>query len=176
MTRRIVALGLTLLTLAMIVAVGMPATASAGVTLNSYEKQLLSLINKERTDRGLSKVYANSTLTKAARSHSREMGEKQYFSHNSYGGETFKQRVIRFGYTYKGYTYWKVGEDIYWGSGLHASPVAVFDSWMASSTHRAVLLAKSFRAAGVGAVKCEGGYAGCDDCVWFYTLDLGRRY
>ena len=175
MTRRI-ALSLALMAIALLVAVGAPSTASAGVTLNSYEKQLLSLVNKERTARKLPKVYVNTALTKAARAHSREMGDKQYFSHNSYNGETFKTRIIRFGYTYKGYTYWKIGENIGWGSGLYASPVAVVKSWMASSGHRAVLLTKSFRAAGLGAVKCEDGYGSCDDPVWFYTLDLGRRY
>lgn len=175
MTHRIT-ISLALVIFAALFLVGAPATASASVTLNGYEKQILSLINAERSERGLAKVSVNATLTKAARAHSREMGDKQYFSHNSYNGESFSKRLIRFGYTYKGYRYWKVGETIYWGSGLYASPVNVVDQWMRSSTHRAVILTKVFRNVGIGAVKCEEGYKSCDEDAWFYTLDLGRRY
>ncbi len=75
----------------------------------------------------------------------------------------------------KGFSYWKVGENIYYGSGIWSSPVAVVDAWMKSKTHRAVILTKVFRDIGVGAVKTEDGYGNIDGSVWFFTLDLGRR-
>ncbi len=151
----------------------LPSTAAA-LTLTDYEAQILALVNQERAARDLPALTANAKLTRAARHHSAEMGERQYFAHNSFSGEQWNKRIARFGYGPKGCTFWKVGENIFWGSGLYASPVNVVDEWMASPPHRRVILTRAFRAAGVGAVECQSGYAGCDD-VWFFTLDLGRR-
>lgn len=152
----------------------MPAAAPA-LTLNKYETQILKLVNAERTKRGLAPVGINEKLTRAARSHSAEMGARQYFSHNSANGERFSSRIIRFGYTPYRCRYWKVGENIFWGSGLVASPVNVVDRWMSSPAHRGVILTSTFRSAGIGAVRCASGYSSCDGTVWFFTLDLGRR-
>ena len=154
----------------------LPATALATpAPLNSNEQMLLTLVNKERTKRGLAKVHINARLLTAARAHSKEMGTRQYFSHDSANGESFSKRLIRYGYKRSGYSYWKVGEDIYYGSGLSSSPVAVVAAWMASPGHRAVILTKAFRDIGVGAVVCSSGYANCTHPVTFFTLDLGRR-
>ena len=38
-------------------------------------------------------------LQKAARVHSREMIDRDYFSHDSYNGEPFFERLKRYGYT-----------------------------------------------------------------------------
>lgn len=78
-----------------------------------------------------------------------------------------RQRIVRHGYTREGYRVWKAGENIALGAGLSSSPVLIVDKWMKSSMHRAVILTKSFRDLGVGAVS--------DGTVWFFTLDLGRR-
>ena len=163
-----------LLALAAVLFASLPAAASAGVSLNSYEKQLLKCINHERTSRHLAKLRVNAKLVNAARSHSADMGEKQYFDHNSPSGETWSRRIVRHGYTREGYRTWKAGENIAWGAGLYSSPVAIVDLWMKSSMHRAVILAKDFRDLGVGAVSCNG-YGSVDGPVWFFTLDLGRR-
>jgi uncharacterized protein YkwD len=148
---------------------------ASAVTLNKYEKQVLALVNKERATRHLSKLTVNTKLMKAARAHSTQMGRKQYFTHKSASGQSWSKRIIRFGYKKRGYRYWKVGENLFWGAGLYSSPVNVVDEWMASRAHRKVILTKVFRNAGVGAVKCSGGYGGCTEDVWFFTLDLGRR-
>lgn len=150
------------------------AAPAASVTLNDYEKQVLALVNKERTERHLAKLTVSAKLTNAAREHSTEMGLMQYFAHNSASGETWSKRIIRFGYTPKGCRYWKAGETLFWGAGLCSSPVNVVDSWMASPSHRKTILTKVFRQAGVGAVR-SSGYGECTEDVWFFTFDLGRR-
>ncbi len=152
-----------------------PATVSAAVSLNDYEQQVLALVNAERAAHKLPKLAPNAKLTKAARSHSKEMAQKQYFSHDSFSGESFSARIISFGFTPKNCRYWKVGENIFWGAGLYASPVNVVDQWMASPSHRKVLLTKSFRVAGVGAVVSEQGFGDVDSGAWFFTFDTGRR-
>ncbi len=90
-------------------------------------------------------------------------------------GETWSSRIVRYGYTRQGCSYWKAGENIYYGAGLYSSPCLVVRAWMASPAHRAVILTKVFRDIGVGAVKTDDGYGNIDGVVWFFTLDLGRR-
>jgi len=163
-----------LVALATLVFGSLPATASASVSLNSYEQQLVKAINHERTSRGLATLRVNVKLVDSARSHSADMGDRQYFDHNSPSGETWSRRIVRHGYTRTGYRVWRAGENIGWGAGLYSSPVAVVGQWMKSSMHRAVILTKSFRDIGVGAVSCDG-YGSVKGQVWFFTLDLGRR-
>lgn len=164
-----------LVALAALLFAAMPAAASATVTLNSYEKQVMTLVNQERAKRGLVKLRVNAKLVTAARAHSTDMGEQQYFQHNAPGGETWSQRIIRFGYKREGYRFWKAGENIFYGGGLLSSPAYVVDRWMHSDAHRAVILTKCFRDIGIGAKKCTDGYGGTSGTVWFFTLDLGRR-
>jgi uncharacterized protein YkwD len=154
--------------------VTLPALASA-LTLNQYEKQVLTLVNRERAERHLAKLTINTKLTNAARAHSTEMGLQQYFAHDSASGERWSRRIIRFGYTNKGYDYWKAGETLFWGAGLYSSPVNVVDTWMASPSHKKAILTKVFRQAGIGAVRSSGGYGEVTGDVWFFTLDMGRR-
>ena len=156
-----------LVALAALLFASLPAAAPAGVSLNSYEQQLLKCINHERAKRHLASLRVNAKLVDAARAHSADMGEKQYFDHNSASGETWSRRIVRLGYSRSGYRVWKAGENIAWGAGLYSSPVAIVGQWMKSSMHRAVILTQSFRDLGVGAVS--------DGTVWFFTLDLGRR-
>lgn len=152
-----------------------PAAAPAAVSLNSYEKQVVKLVNKERTKRGLSALRVHASLVRAARSHSAEMGTQKYFDHSSLSGESCFNRMIRHGYKRAGYRYWKAGENIYYGAGLYSSPSVVVSSWMKSKSHRAVILTKAFRNIGVGAVETTDGFRACSGSVWFFTLDAGRR-
>jgi uncharacterized protein YkwD len=153
----------------------LPATASGTITLTPKEKRVVALINKIRVNRGMAKLAVKPCLVRAARSHSSEMGALQYFDHDSYSGESFSRRLIRHGYERVGYDFWKVGEDIAWGSGLFGTPEVIVDSWMHSDSHRAVILTKAFRNIGIGVKPCADGYGGCSDAVVFFTLDLGRR-
>jgi uncharacterized protein YkwD len=166
-----------LLVLAIVVATFLLAApaALASTQLNSYEKQLVTLINKERAKHGLPQLRVNAKLVDSARGHSAEMGEAKYFNHDSVSGESWSSRIVRYGYSRQGYSYWKAGENLYWGANIYSSPVLCLQAWMKSSQHRAVVLTKVFRDIGVGAVKTDSGYGDVDGTVWFFTLDLGRR-
>lgn len=161
--------------IAVVCSLSLAAPALASTALNSYEKQVLALVNKQRAKHNLAKLWVNTKLVNAARAHSVEMADKKYFSHSSSNGETWSARIIRHGYTKTSCSYWKAGENIYYGSGLYSSPSVVVKAWMASKPHRAVILTKIFRNIGIGAAKTDSGYAKCDGTVWFFTLDLGRR-
>lgn len=143
--------------------------------LTQNEQLLLDLVNKERVKRGLVKLRYNAKLTEAARAHSLEMGARQYFSHDSAGGEAFSNRLVRYGYSPTGCRFWKVGENIAYGTGLYSSPVYTVDAWMHSPAHRAVILTACFRDVGVGIGVADAGYNGVDTPVTFATMDVGRR-
>jgi uncharacterized protein YkwD len=148
------------------------APAASALTLTKPEKQLLTLINKARAKHNLPALRVSGKLVRAARSHSQDMIANDYFSHSSYSGEAFSQRLIRFGYTQSGCTAWHVGENIANGSGLFGTPQGAMASWMASRAHRAVILSRTFRECGIG--QAMGEYQGADGMVMF-TLDVGRR-
>ena len=152
-----------------------PGAASASTRLTKLELQVVSLINQTRAAHHLAKLSVNLKLVRASRSHSREMGAKQYFGHSSADGELFTSRLMRFGYSRTGCRYWGAGENIAWGSGLYATAAATVNAWMHSAPHRHVILHGTFRDIGIGAVECSSGYGDCSSPVTFFTLDLGRR-
>ena len=168
-------IGIVIVLIAIVALLLWTAPVLAASQLNPYEQQLLSLVNKQRDRNGLAALRLNTKLVDSARAHSADMGEQKYFSHDSPNGETWSSRIVRYGYTPEGYSVWKAGENIYYGGGLYSSPVAVMQAWMKSAAHRQVILTKTFRDIGVGAVMTNDGYGKCQGTVWFFTLDLGRR-
>jgi uncharacterized protein YkwD len=144
----------------------------ATVTLTKPERRVLALINEARAARGLHRLRARDSLTRAARAHSRSMLTLGYFSHSSASGESYGDRILRYGYSRAGCSSWSVGEIIGWGAGTTGNAKAVFRAWMNSSGHRAVILRGRWRDVGVG--RALGTYAGIGD-VRMFTVDFGRR-
>ncbi len=167
--------GILLFFSVIVCALFLAAPALASGPLNNYEKQLVAAINKQRAKYDLAAVRVNAKLIDSARAHSADMAVRKYFEHDSPDGETWSSRIVRYGYTREGCSYWRAGENIYYGSGLYSSPYVAVTAWMGSKAHRAVILNRRFRDIGVGAVKTEDGYANINGVVWFFTLDLGRR-
>ncbi|MDP9486648.1 MAG: CAP domain-containing protein [Actinomycetota bacterium] len=152
--------------------VSVKTCGGGSIDLNTTEKRTLDLHNQTRAGNGLPALCVQPTLTKAARAHSQEMLDKDYFSHNSYNGETSGARLKRFGYTLAGYSYYTVGENIAWGSGSSGSPDAIFKSRMNSTGHKANILNKNFREIGIGArTGTYKNYAGAT----MYTVDFATR-
>ncbi len=108
----------------------------------SFQQQILSLVNAERSKAGLEPVTLNSKLSQAAQNHTNDMISKRYFSHNSPSGSTMVSRVKAVGYTYS-----TIGENIAAG-GSTAS--ATMTQWMNSPGHKANILNPKFRELGVG--------------------------
>jgi uncharacterized protein YkwD len=166
MKKRIAVISLFVALAALLLAT-VPA-ASPAYTLNSYEKALVQAINRQRVKHGLMKVRCNAKLVTASQGHSTDMGQQQYFAHNSLSGELWSSRLIRYGYTKTGYTFWKTGENIFKCSGLYAAfAQTAVKAWMHSPMHKKVILTRRFREVGVGAVMSGD--------TKYVTLDLGRR-
>ena len=138
------------------------------ITLNVKEKRILVLHNRLREQRGLRPLCADPELTRAARSHSREMIEKDYFSHPSYDGESVGERLKRFGYDGR-----IQGENLAGGSGTYGEPDTTFQRWMNSPAHEANILDSRYRPVGVGT--CTGDFKGFEGYT-MYTVDFGVRH
>ena len=142
------------------------------IELNAEERKTLELHNRMRAEKRLPRFCVHPGLTEAARAHSKEMLDKDYFSHSSFNGENFGVRLKREGYKSRGYKYWTAGENIAWGSGSYHTPVNRFDTWMKSSGHRTNILNKRFREIGIGVE--EGTYKSHSGAR-MYTVDFGTR-
>lgn len=142
------------------------------VYLTQPEYRSLYLHNKTRISYKLPVFCVHPALQNAARAHSAEMINRDYFSHNSYNGETFSNRLKRYGYTPLPGRFWTVGENIAYNSQTWtASADKVHSQWMNSPGHRANILNKNFRQIGIGAV--YGNYKGYNVTMW--TADFGMR-
>lgn len=141
------------------------ACGGGNIILKAREKRTFTLHNMARENRGLRPLCLDPRLTKAARSHSREMVKKDYFSHTSYNGESVSARLRRFGYGRSVY-----GENIAGGYGSPAKAGRIFGNWMDSASHRSNILDGKFRRVGVGTYK--GDYRGVGGYT-MYTVDFG---
>lgn len=123
-----------------------PATQPAATPvqgLTADEQQMLNLVNKERTQRGLAPLKANLELTKVARLKAKDMIDKNYFSHQSptYGSPF--DMMSRFGISYR-----TAGENIAGNSTVTAAHTAL----MNSDGHRANILNSAYTEVGIGIV------------------------
>ncbi|MNI73138.1 Cysteine-rich secretory protein family protein [compost metagenome] len=118
------------------------ATAATASTQATYVKQIVDLVNKERTAAGLSPVSALDSLNKVAAAKATDMRTNNYFSHTSptYGSPF--DMMATFGITYRA-----AGENIAMGQ---KSPQEVMTAWMNSEGHRANILSANFNYIGVG--------------------------
>ncbi len=69
------------------------------VKASGLEQRIHQLINQERRSRGLTALAWDDALARVARLHSRDMGDRRYFSHDSPEGTDFSERYRRGGYT-----------------------------------------------------------------------------
>jgi uncharacterized protein YkwD len=131
--------------LAVLALLGPAAAAQAG-TLSGSEVAVLRTMNAVRTSQGLVPLRVDVRLVRAARGHSADMIRRQYFAHGSVA-----RRALRAGA--RGPIF---GETLAWGQGVTAQWIV--NKWLASPSHRTVLLRPGFRRVGVGII--YGTFAG----------------
>lgn len=129
-----------------------PAPVQAPTVDNSKEQQMINSINQARSNAGLPALMVSSDLTKAARAKSKDMVDKNYFSHTSptYGSMT--SMLQHFGISYSA-----AGENLAMNS--NGSVSAAHESLMNSPGHRSNILEPRFSYVGVGIqVKSDGSH------------------
>jgi uncharacterized protein YkwD len=125
-----------------------PATVAAeDLTISEAEQRLVSLLNADRTSRGLVAVQVDSRLMEIARARSVDMATKHYFSHTQPDGRNVFN--ILNGAAIKWYN---AGEIIAWNNypTLELATANANTQWMNSPGHRAIVLSTSMNYVGVG--------------------------
>jgi len=116
------------------------------------------LVNKARTRAGLHGFSWNRALARAATRHASDMTRRGYFAHRRTGGPSLSRRARAAGWRARG-----VGEAIAYGCGSMSTPLAVVRMWLASASHRRILLSRRGHV-GIGIsgrppYRCGGGGA-----------------
>jgi uncharacterized protein YkwD len=137
-------------TTALVVAVA-AATLAGAASAATSASSLLQEMNTVRAARHLAPLRADSTLQRAARSHSTDMLRRKYFAHGD-----FALRMRRFHIAGS-----FAGENLAWGVGARAAARTIVAEWLASPEHRANLLRPGFRRVGLATlVGSFSGYRG----------------
>ena len=116
------------------------------------ERATVCLVNAERAAHGLQTVWPNQSLAKASEAHALDMVTRLFFGHIAPGGGLLVQRLLNAGYMLTGER-WLAGETLAWGETWRGRPREIVRSWMASPTHRAVILTPAFDEIGIAVVK-----------------------
>ncbi|HSD83819.1 MAG TPA: CAP domain-containing protein, partial [Anaerolineae bacterium] len=133
-----------------------------------FEQQVVDLVNTERAKRGLPPYKRNTDLDRAARYHAADMGQDNYFDHDTYDRSGSSLVFVcntwtRIGKYYTG----ALGENIAAG---YATPASVMNGWMNSTGHRNNILSTNNWEIGVGYANWSGS-----DYYHYWTQDFGRR-
>ena len=132
--------------------IALPAAACA----SPAEDSMLARIDQVRLDRGLEPLRTSPLLSDSAASYSRYMLARDYFGHLSAVRASNK-------FTMK-------GEILAWHTGSEPRVTETLRSWMASPTHRAVILHPKLRYVGAGMER--GTLSGRNVTLW--TVQFGR--
>ena len=120
------------------------SNSNTNTTMTADEKEVFDLINKQRTQNGLSALKLDTETLRVARIKAQDMVDNNYFSHNSPTYGTPFQMLNSSKISYK-----TAGENIAGNSSNSAAVTA----WMNSSGHKANILNSSFNYTGIGVVK-----------------------
>jgi uncharacterized protein YkwD len=119
-----------------------PSIVAAG-TAETMEARIVSLVNGERTKRGLVPLRLHAGLVDLAGDRATYMASIGQMQHISCLGCTLNARGIQ---------WWSAGEDIAWTSypwGDQAA-LSIFNGWKGSSGHWALLMSSHFNYIGLG--------------------------
>jgi uncharacterized protein YkwD len=128
-------------------------TLVAAAELSDLEQDMLEAINAERAAEGLPALTVDPVLTELARGHAQDMIDRNYFSHVTLEGLTYRDRLKERGIELN----W-VGENFYADSCSEEDIVECTMNWlMGDPPHKANIMHKHFELVGIGMVKSEHG-------------------
>lgn len=111
--------------------------------MNSDEKEVFDLINKQRINNGLQALKEDGEVQKVARIKAQNMVSNNYFAHESPTYGTPFQMLKKFNISYK-----TAGENI----AANSSNSSAVTAWMNSSGHKANILNSNYNYTGIGVV------------------------
>ena len=122
---------------------GNTSSSTETSNMNSDEKEVFDLINKQRTNNGLNALKNDNEVQRVARIKAQDMVDNNYFSHTSptYGSPFDMLKSFKISYK-------TAGENI----AANSSNSSAVTAWMNSSGHKANILNSSFNYTGIGVV------------------------
>ena len=144
--------------------------------LDVLSGQIVAEINAVRSAHQVRRLRIVRPLTRAAGSHTRSMAAHGFFGHETPSGVTFGQRIRRY-YPGSSRYAWTAGENLLATTG----PIdarSVVEAWLASPSHRDVLLTRSWREIGVTAIHApspQGVFGGRSTVLVAAEFGLRRR-
>ena len=122
---------------------GNTSSSTETSNMNSDEKEVFDLINKQRTNNGPAALKNDSEVQRVTRIKAQDMVDNNYFSHTSptYGSPFDMLKSFKISYK-------TAGENIA-GNSSNSSAVT---AWMNSSGHKANILNSNFNYTGIGVV------------------------
>jgi uncharacterized protein YkwD len=130
-----------------------PSVPSQSPKIADIEVAVRQGINQVRQKNGLQPLKNNEKLAQVARNYSRQMAQKNFFSHTGADGSTLPDRV-RAGRI----SYWMVGENLFTSENVPQPVPAAIKGWMNSPGHRENILRSEFRETGVGVWRVKNKY------------------
>jgi uncharacterized protein YkwD len=133
---------------------------------DSYEQQVLNLINNVRSNQGLNTLSLQPQLSNAAYSHSSDMACNDFVDHSGSDASSWYDRVSAQGYANSN----SARENIYVGDPeFGGTPEGAFNWWMNSQVHRDNILNPDVSEIGIGyAYNPNSSYGG------YYTVNFAR--
>lgn len=130
-----------------------PSVSPQSANTTKIEANIRASINQVRQKQKLQPLKNNERLAEVARKYSREMAEKNFFSHTGVDGSTLASRVEA-----SGIIYWLVGENLFKGTNLNEPVRIAVKGWLESPGHRANIIRPSFTETGVGVWRVNNTY------------------
>jgi uncharacterized protein YkwD len=122
------------------------------INATTFAGAVMCLVNQERAHYGLGALVARPLLGEVGLRHAYAMVSEDFFGHVEPGGLSYRRRIFHAGYFRRPAVGFIAGENIAWTAGDMATPGTIVDGWMNSPSHRAEILDRRFREAGVGVV------------------------
>jgi uncharacterized protein YkwD len=142
--------------------------ADAPIINGDYEARVIELVNRERRANGIPPLKRTTALDKAARYHATDLGQDNYFSHDTY--DRRNGALVRVCGAFERirvwYAYWAAAENVAAG---YRTPEEVMAGWLDSEGHRRNILNPDLREIGVGY------FSGAGDYGVYWVQDFGSR-
>ena len=131
-------------------------SGTAATSYDSEELQFLGLINEYRQERGVGALILSDTLAVAAERHSQDMGEYDFFAHNTASSSYYRVGAQPWGrMAAEGYDYNPIkGENLATGT---ATAEEAFEAWRNSPSHNAAMLDGRYRVIAIARVYAPNG-------------------
>lgn len=125
-----------------------PAPGATGPETIPFMVATNCALNEARAAHGLAPLTLEKRLTVAAYWHAVDMTSNKFFDHGGSDGKHAAARGRAQGYG-DGADSWVIGETLGWGEQSVATPNQIVEAWLASPTHRPVVLNPEFRDVGI---------------------------